>query len=173
MLIKCHCGCGEEFEEKNIYGGKRRFVYGHHLRLRIGNKNPNFRKIKELNPNWKGGKTYDRNGYVYVFYPEHPFCNSKGYIMEHRFIMEGHLGRYLTKEEKIHHINGDKKDNKIQNLMLFPNHSKHLTYERTKDMSNRFCKICEGKTYINKRGFEQWYGDEINGWVCSKCYKKL
>jgi hypothetical protein len=43
--------------------------------------------------------------------------------------MEKHLGRYLTEEEVIHHINGERDDNRIENLMLFENHSAHRKWE--------------------------------------------
>ncbi len=49
-------------------------------------------------------------------------------IREHRCIVEEYLGRPLTKEEVVHHINENKKDNRIDNLYLFPNGSSHSTY---------------------------------------------
>jgi hypothetical protein len=44
--------------------------------------------------------------------------------------MERKLGRYLTKEEVVHHINGVRDDNRIENLWLFPNNKHHSSYER-------------------------------------------
>lgn len=58
------------------------------------------------------------------------------YIAEHRYVMEQNLGRKLNKEEIIHHKNGKKDDNTIENLMIVNKHN-HLTihskigYERT------------------------------------------
>lgn len=65
------------------------------------------------------------SGYIEIFRPGHPTADVRGYIMEHRLIMEQYLGRYLTPEEVVHHINGDVADNGIENLKLFCNNAKH------------------------------------------------
>ena len=79
-------------------------------------------------PNWKGGRYKTTDGYIFVYVPEHPFSNSDGHVFEHRLVMEKHLGRYLKHRERIHHINNIKDDNRIENLKLFPNESKHQKY---------------------------------------------
>jgi len=76
-------------------------------------------------PNWKGGKRKHTEGYIEIKVKDHPYANSNGYVMEHRYIMEQHIGRYLKREESIHHINGNKTDNRIENLELFSNNSEH------------------------------------------------
>lgn len=58
------------------------------------------------------------DGYIYVYYPDHPCASADGYIMQHRFIMEQHIGRYLEKNEVVHHINHKRDDNRIENLQL-------------------------------------------------------
>lgn len=64
------------------------------------------------------GKTKTWNGYVMVKDWSHPYADSKGYVREHRLVMERHLGRYLMPDEEVHHINGKKDDNRIENLEL-------------------------------------------------------
>lgn len=86
-------------------------------------------KIKKgnNNPNWKGGKVKDGNDYIRVLSPDHPYIDIKGYVFEHRLVMEAHLGRTLLPTEVVHHINGINDDNRIENLMLFNNVGEHTT----------------------------------------------
>lgn len=71
------------------------------------------------NPYWKGGKYKDsKNGYVYIYELAHPFVNKKGYVLEHRLVMERLLGRYLKPNEIVHHKNKIKDDNRLENLEI-------------------------------------------------------
>ena len=63
------------------------------------------------------GKKIHAAGYVEIYVPEHP-NNVRGYVMEHRLVMEAKIGRYLRRDENVHHINGIKDDNRIENLEL-------------------------------------------------------
>ena len=67
----------------------------------------------------------NRNGYVYIRKPLHPFATKQGYVAEHRIIIEAKLGRYLTKGEKVHHINHKPNDNRLKNLLLCKDESEH------------------------------------------------
>ena len=61
----------------------------------------------------------DKNiGYVRVYCPMHPKANTRGFVYEHRLIVEGILGRYLTTQEHVHHINGTRWDNRPENLQV-------------------------------------------------------
>lgn len=94
--------------------------------LALGRKQTEETKIKrgiykkgEESYNWKGGINLDKsNGYL---------RNNLNKKRVHRIIMEEFLGRQLYKEEQIHHINGNKLDNRIENLMLVSN-SEHRKY---------------------------------------------
>lgn len=77
-------------------------------------------KIGEKNQNWNGGINY-KDGYVEVY-------QSKGkYKKRANIVMEKHLGRELTSEEFVHHINGIKDDDRIKNLRLFGSNGEHIS----------------------------------------------
>ncbi len=74
------------------------------------------------NPNWRGGKKVNKDGYTRIWLsatdPYYPMANRENYIMEHRLVMAKHLGRLLVRGELVHHINGVRDDNRIENLRL-------------------------------------------------------
>ena len=79
-------------------------------------------KFKRYNPqeiplknNEKGW--YKMSGYIMRKAPYHPYANSRGYVPEHRLVMENQINRYLVpRKELVHHINGVRDDNRIENL---------------------------------------------------------
>lgn len=68
---------------------------------------------------WKGGRIKDRFGYIQIWKPEHPNAKIGGYIHEHRLVMSEHLGRPLLSTENVHHKNGNREDNRLENLELW------------------------------------------------------
>ena len=63
-------------------------------------------------------KSYIKSGYVFVYLPGHPRTKAK-YIQQHVLVMEKYLNRFLTIGENVHHKNGVKDDNRIENLELW------------------------------------------------------
>jgi transposase len=82
----------------------------------------------ERNSAWVNGRVV-RKGYVYVHCPQHPFATKSGYVLEHRLVMENVLGRHLKRKEVVHHINGNRQDNRRENLKLFSSNGAHLAEE--------------------------------------------
>jgi len=73
--------------------------------------------------NKRGGKELD--GHILIKQINHPSAK-KGWIPEHRYVVEKNIGRYLEDNEIIHHINMDKKDNRIENLHVFKTIREHF-----------------------------------------------
>jgi hypothetical protein len=74
------------------------------------------------------GKGFLQGGYRYLHSPNHPHRNKDGCVFEHRLVMEKKLRRFLSPQERIHHINQIRTDNRIQNLKLFKNDSEHTKF---------------------------------------------
>lgn len=75
------------------------------------------------NPAWRGGRHLNRDGYVMVWLAnDSPYAAMKGplrpYVFEHRLVMAQSLDRPLLPTETVHHVNGDKQDNRLENLQL-------------------------------------------------------
>lgn len=70
------------------------------------------------------------DGYIALYYPDYPHSNKDGYIMEHVYVMEQHIGRLLKDDECVHHKNFDRADNGIGNLQLMTK-SEHMSYHMT------------------------------------------
>jgi hypothetical protein len=81
---------------------------------------------------WKGGRSIQK-GYVMLW------CSDGKRRLEHRLIMEKHLKRSLTKHECVHHINGIRSDNRIENLVVCKTHGEHTSkYHPLKRLKGKF-----------------------------------
>ena len=90
---------------------------------------------------WKGGRI-ERRGYILVYAPDHHSIAGRGtkrkYVLEHRIVMEKKLGRPLESHERVHHKDGDKKNNDPSNLELWQ--FGHPTGQRKQEQ--RHCQTC-------------------------------
>ena len=85
-------------------------------------------EFKKGNKPWNFKGEIKRNGYIVIYLPNHPYSSKQGYVRKHRLIVESQIGRYLTLEEKVHHLNEIKIDNDPTNLIAFINESAHQRF---------------------------------------------
>ncbi len=128
--------CGRE-RWSRLVGGKHLYQRCRSCTNAILNKS---NRKRELKPSWKGGRTVDGKGYVFIkLYPSDPYypmANTEHYVREHRLVIAKHLGRLLEHQETPHHRGTqypmgsieDRGDNRIENLWLFPYTGAHSKY---------------------------------------------
>ena len=132
----------DQCEKPHVAGG---YCGKHYQRVRVyGDAG---RQIRRAN----GDGTVTAGGYRILRKPDHPNSDKRGSIMEHRFVMAEHLGRPLYADETVHLINGDKLDNRIENLELWS--SNHPSGQRVADLvswaeeiTSRYVRVSEGET---------------------------
>ncbi len=171
ILGFCICGCGNEIKIRTTKGLLKRFEIFHGTPKGINHYN------------YKKGWWVSRRGYIVIRKKGHPNADKNGNIFAHRWIMSEWLERPLTKDEDVHHIDGNKQNNLIFNLQLI-DHTYHSYIERKKNMSERFCLLCGSKTTFKKKSKSKklnlskvpcWNRHPITKekWICTNCYRKL
>lgn len=108
---KCLCECGNyhNVTTSNLRAGQ----------VRSCGCLPSIGKTGKQSVTWRGGRHIRKSGYVYVTVSDYPNHNKNLTISEHAYVMAKNLNRPLYKNENVHHINGDRTDNRIENLELW------------------------------------------------------
>ncbi len=81
------------------------------------------------NPRFNGGRRKS-NGYILVQKPGHPNARKNGYVGEHVLVISEHLGRPILPGEVVHHKNGVKDDNRLENLEVMPRSKHHSIHHK-------------------------------------------
>jgi len=132
----------------------------------------------ENSPHWKGGKRKTQGGYIIVYTPNHPHAHKHiKTVLEHRLVMEKHLGRFLNPKERVHHINGIKDDNRIENLKLFSSNKEHMANEhnywfknKNNSSTQRQCPLCDKIKPLTNNFFDKCKKDPFGfRYECREC----
>ena len=96
--------------------------------------------IPELN---LSKQNIDTNGYMYVYQPDHPMAKGVGKVYVHRYVMAKFLNRILETHEHVHHIDGNKQNNSIENLeLLHESIHARLHFNLNENGISKSTKIC-------------------------------
>ncbi len=83
------------------------------------------------NPNWKGGRLIASNGYILIRVgTDHHLSDVRGYAYEHRLFAEEKIGRRLRPREQVHHIDGNRGNNALENIEVMETLAHHLVNHR-------------------------------------------
>lgn len=125
-MKNCECGCGQELVSEYRHDGKpRRFIKNHDKKKHL--LKPTDKKFTKGKDHWnfRNGRTFHK-GYWYLKIHSHPNSDKRGYIPEHVFVYTEYYKCCMLPWGIIHHINGKRGDNRIDNLQgMFQ--SKHFS----------------------------------------------
>lgn len=128
---------------------------------------------KEYNPSkWHAEGVVSKGEYNYIICFQHPNAIPRnGYVLEHRFLKEKEIGRVLNSDEVVHHIDGNKKNNSLDNLVVMTQneHARLHQYLRGKNMVELRCPQC-GKIFQLAKN--QSFLVKKNKYNCNCCSKE-
>ena len=130
MIIKSCKKCGGEFK---TYPSKVKQGKGKYCSRKCSNEVTLIKKGQRLSPGteFKKNKRHKHHSHItyavarevskpyrLVYKPNHPNATNRGYVREHRLVMEKAIGRYISPDEVVHHLDGDTLNNSVENLQI-------------------------------------------------------
>lgn len=106
---------------------------------------------------WNDSKIMSPNGYPMIRVGRtHPLADPNGYVMEHILVVASALGREAISGKVIHHVDGDRTNNRIENLMLLTiaEHNKIHNAERGRHGDTG--RFASGSRVLDGRTWEQF-----------------
>jgi len=97
-----------------------------------------------MNP-WTIQRVVKNGRYLRAYVPDHPKANKHGYVLHHRVVAENKLGRMLTEEEVVHHLDNDGRNNNPDNLAVIATQSDHFIIHnshKSRAFTNLVCGHC-------------------------------
>jgi hypothetical protein len=145
------CGCGGDApiskitrrSTGDIKGHPRRFINHHQSRnpstevrekMSSSQKNRFKEKLGPKHPRWKGGERLV-GGYVYVYCPGHPRATMGCYVLRTILTVEKSTGDIVPRGMEIHHINTNRTDDRIENLMVLTHREHSIIHQSLKRKS--------------------------------------
>lgn len=134
-IVCCICGTAFNVKPSSVKRRKccsKMCAAEYRKQIYAGKGNPNYGNRGEKCAAWRGGRRMSNYGYVLLHKPGHPNARPDGYVFEHRYVMSEYLGRPLLASEDVHHKDGDKTNNSIENLQILSRseHTKHHNKSR-------------------------------------------
>ena len=141
-LKDCDCGCGEliRYWSRHRKGEVNRFKIGHQIK-------------GSSNPRWNNGIYIERGGYICIRKPTHPHATKRGYVLQHRLVYEEFYKCCVLPWIHVHHINENKIDNRIENLILM-SESDHHTHHTKNIKRNSLGRFVTQQQYQGRLGYK-------------------
>jgi hypothetical protein len=120
--------------------------------LRLGIPNPSKGKRRKKDSEYILGSVYlNSSGYLEEYVGRSAYKNKKGgYYLQHRKMVENNIGRFLTSQEKVHHIDGEKQHNVLENFYICKNMREHKLIHHSLEKA-AFELVKQGLIIFNKQ----------------------
>ena len=153
--IECACRCGTLIPSRALNGEKQFYAHGHNRHV-------------------FGKPVNDGGGYKAVLCHGHPFADKDGYVRLHRIILESYWfikykrPFFILPYFAVHHINGNKDDNRPENLMMIEKREHTRIHKFDPTIDDRICKRCN-RGQVRGRMWKKL----MDGYLCANCWTTI